>query len=255
MFFAQVPHTTISCTWIIIWTTSLLISITNIVFLFFVMMEVFLFYYFVYIGSTIRFSPFNWVVCFLNTFFSFDQSVRGILYFILARNMLFIWLFTRYTCSMSRNTRKTWIVFSNINSFGLFYFGTFIRKLADGIDLDLFSVFTVSSVSILWVDLYLFNDFDLSNDILVWFISDGSIFFTFRFLWFVCFVECVNFIFAMGGVMDFFTTLGFVSVSLIPSLTIFYVLVNNGFLEDMILVLVLLYPVLLQIQSNFNGGF
>ena len=41
--------------------------------------------------------------------------------------------------------------------------------------------------------------------------------------------------------MDFFTTLGFVSVLFIHSLTIFSVVVTNGFLEDMILVLDLLH--------------
>ena len=39
------------------------------------------------------------------------------------------------------------------------------EKLVDGIDLDLFSFFTVSSISVLLVDLYLSNDLDLSNDL------------------------------------------------------------------------------------------
>ena len=43
--------------------------------------------------------------------------------------------------------------------------------------------------------------------------------------------------------MASFTTLGSVSMSLIPSLGIFYVVVTNGFLEDMILVLDMFYLV------------
>ena len=39
------------------------------------------------------------------------------------------------------------------------------EKLADEIDLYLFSVFTVSSVSVLLVDPDLYNDLDLSNDL------------------------------------------------------------------------------------------
>ena len=38
------------------------------------------------------------------------------------------------------------------------------EKLADEIDLYLFSVFNVSSVSVIWVDLDLSNELDLSND-------------------------------------------------------------------------------------------
>ena len=43
--------------------------------------------------------------------------------------------------------------------------------------------------------------------------------------------------------MASFTKLGFVSISLTPSLNTFYVVVTNGFLEDMILVLDILYLV------------
>ena len=49
--------------------------------------------------------------------------------------------------------------------------------------------------------------------------------------------------FIMGGVMASFTTLGFVPISLIYSLTIFSIVVTNDFLEDMIPVLDLLYLV------------
>ena len=50
-------------------------------------------------------------------------------------------------------------------------------------------------------------------------------------------------IFAMGGVMDSFTTLGFVPISLILSLKILSLVATNEFLEDMILVIDPLYPV------------
>ena len=50
-------------------------------------------------------------------------------------------------------------------------------------------------------------------------------------------------ILAMGGVMAYLTTLGFVLISLIYSLTFFSFVVTNEFLEDMILVLDLLYPI------------
>ena len=49
--------------------------------------------------------------------------------------------------------------------------------------------------------------------------------------------------FYMGGVMAYFTTLGFVPMSLIPSLAILSVVVTNNFLEDMISLIDLLYPV------------
>ena len=51
------------------------------------------------------------------------------------------------------------------------------------------------------------------------------------------------FFFSMVGVMDSFTTVLFVLVSLIPSSAIFYLVVTNDFLEDMISVLDFLYPV------------
>ena len=47
----------------------------------------------------------------------------------------------------------------------------------------------------------------------------------------------------MGVVIASFNKLGFFSMSLIPSLTFLSVLVTNDFLEDMISVLDLLYPV------------
>ena len=49
--------------------------------------------------------------------------------------------------------------------------------------------------------------------------------------------------FTMEVVMDSLTTSGFVLVSLIPYFIILSLVVTNEFLEDMILVLDLLYPV------------
>ena len=51
------------------------------------------------------------------------------------------------------------------------------------------------------------------------------------------------FFFAIGGVMTYFNILCFVPMSLIPYLTIFSIVVTNDFLEDMISVLDLFYPV------------
>ena len=51
------------------------------------------------------------------------------------------------------------------------------------------------------------------------------------------------FYFKMGGLMASLTTRGFVSMSLIPSLEILSVVVTNDFLEDMILVLGIIYLV------------
>ena len=123
IFFAQVPHTIISFTWRTIETTLFLISITNVVFLIFKWYRCFFFY----IGYTILFWPFTWVVWYLNTFFSFDWGVRILPSFVISSNKLFIWWLTWYTCSMSRKKRETSIIFSNIYFFGV-SFGTFIRK-------------------------------------------------------------------------------------------------------------------------------
>ena len=57
------------------------------------------------------------------------------------------------------------------------------------------------------------------------------------------------FIFAMGGVMASFTILCFVLVSLIPSLIFFSLVVTNDFLEDMISVLDLFYPIYYKIKA------
>ena len=57
--------------------------------------------------------------------------------------------------------------------------------------------------------------------------------------------------------MDFYTTLGFVSISLIPSLPILYVVATNNFLWYMILVLDIFYLVFYKtkviLSANFNS--
>ena len=127
MFFAQVPRTNISFTWRIIGTISLVISITNILFLFFKRVKCFYIIIFFYIRYTILFFPFTWVVLFLNNLFSCDRSVWSFLFPVLARNTLFISCYTWYTLYMSRHARNTWIFVSNIYFFGFSYFGNFIR--------------------------------------------------------------------------------------------------------------------------------
>ena len=47
---------------------------------------------------------------------------------------------------------------------------------------------------------------------LVWFIYFWYIFFTFRCLWFVCFVECIDFIIFLWWVMAVSTTFRFISI-------------------------------------------
>ena len=87
------------------------------------------------------------------------------------------------------------------------YFGTFPDKLADEIDLDLFGVITVSSVSVLLLDLYLSNHLPLLYLsyliylFIYWMLVISLIFFTVSILFF-----------AMGGVVNSFTTFGFVTV-------------------------------------------
>ena len=97
--------------------------------------------------------------------------------------------------------------------------------------------FTVSYVSVLLVDPYLSNDLTLSDLLLL----DLSIFILDACDFSVLLTVSILF-FAMGGVMASFTTLGFVPMSLFPSLKFLSVEVTNEFLEDTILVLDLLYP-------------
>ena len=170
------------------------------------MVEVF----FSYIGYTILFLPFTWVVYLLNTFFSFYWSAWGTISFILASNTLFIWQFTRCTCSMSRHTRRTWIVFANIYFFEVLYFGGFIIKTGWWNRPRFIQCFSVSSVSVFLVDLDLFNNLDLSNDLPFY----NSLLMDLSFLLLDSFGLSVSLtvwilFFAMGGVMASSIILGF----------------------------------------------
>ena len=117
-------------------------------------------------------------------------------------------------------------------------------KLSDEIDLDLFIVFTMYYLSVLWEALDLSNNLDSSKNMYLF----DSLLIYLSFL--LCDAYGLSVLFTdsilftpMRWVMAFSTTLGFVSISLIHYLTILYVVVNNGFLEDMILVIDLFYLV------------
>ena len=112
------------------------------------------------------------------------------------------------------------------------------------IDLYLFTVFNVSLVSVLLLDLYLSNYLSLSYLLLL------DLSFLFGACNFSVLLTVSILFFAIGGVMYSYTTLGFVPMSVFPSLKILYVVVTNDFLEDMISVLDLLYPVYKKIKVN-----
>ena len=238
MFFSQVPRTTISFTWRIKRSTSLLISIINLVFLIF-----------------------KWCRCFISIYFSTSVIL---FYFALLLGLsgswilsipvielseVFFLLFLRGICCLSGVTLDTLYPCTYIpERLGLsflisIYLGfsilvLFWYKLADEIDLDLFTAFNMSYVSVLWVDLDLSNDLPLSGLLMVYlyfFLLDACGFY-------VLMTVSILF-FAMVGVMDSFTTVNFFPMSLIPSLEILSVVVTNKFLEDMILVIDILYLV------------
>ena len=87
------------------------------------------------------------------------------------------------------------------------------KKMADEIDLDLFSVFTLSYVSVLLVYLDLSNDIDLFNNIILYDLLLMGLSFTLldSFGFSVSLIASIVFV-SMGRVMDSFTTLGFVSM-------------------------------------------
>ena len=168
--FYQVTRTTISFTWRIIGTTSLLISTTNVVLLIF-----------------------NWWRCFLFVFstsgiisyFALLLGLSGfwILYFsvIKVSEVFFLLFLQRIHClySVTLDTLYPWpdiperIELSFLTSSSLVFPILVILSdnMADEIDLDLFTDFTVSSVSVLWLDLDLFNDLPL-YDLFLMYLSD-----------------------------------------------------------------------------------
>ena len=68
---------------------------------------------------------------------------------------------------MTRQNRNAYIVFANISFCGFFCSDTLLDKLVLEIYLDLFTVFTVFSVSVLLVDLDLSNDLTFSDLLLL----------------------------------------------------------------------------------------
>ena len=95
----------------------------------------------------------------------------------------------------------------------------------------------MSSVSYFWGDL------DSSNDLPLYDLLMINLFIFNVCLWFLCFVDCVHNIFRNGRSDGFLRHISFFSVSFIPSLKISSVVVTIDFLEEMISVLALLYPV------------
>ena len=147
---------------------------------------------------------------------------------------------------MSRHAERLELSFLISISDGFSIFVLFLDKLADEIDLDLFTIFTVSSVSVLWVNLYLSHYLTLSYLFLMYL----SICFLGACDFYVLLTVSI-FFFEMVGVMDSFTTLWFVPMSVFPSLEILLVVVTNAFLEDMISVIDLLCPVYYKIKVIF----
>ena len=150
---------------------------------------------FFFVRYTTLFCPFTWVLLLLNTLFSFDQSFQSFS-FILVRNKFFVCQFSRYTYYWSRHTRKTWTVFYNIYLFWLFCVGTFIRKTVwcnrPWLIYCFYYVFCFSFLRSPW---FIQRPWFIQGYTFCLLIADGFIFFTFRFLWFVCFVDGVNFYF------------------------------------------------------------
>ena len=103
----------------------------------------------------------------------------------------------------------------------------------------------MSFVSVLLLDLDLSNDLPSSY----LFLMDVSTFLS-DYCDFYVFLTLSMFFFAMEGVASF-TTLGYVTMSTIPYLTILSVVVNTEFSEDMISVLDLLYLVNYKIKVRF----
>ena len=149
---------------------------------------------------------------------------------------------------------RLWLSLLTFIYFGCYMLKLLWDKLADETYLDLFGVLTVSSFSFILEALYLTNDLDSFNDILLFDSFQIDLYFL---LWEVClFCLWCQFYFSLPWVMSFFTTLGFVSISLIPFLTIFYVVCTNSFLEDIILVLdiflLVCYKTKVILSVNFN---
>ena len=96
----------------------------------------------------------------------------------------------------------------------------------------------MSYVLVILVDLDLSNDLPLYDLLLM----DLSFFLLDDCGFSILFTVSI-FLFEMLGVMNYFTTICFVPMSLIPSLKFSSVVVTNDFLKDIILVLDLIYMI------------
>ena len=119
------------------------------------------------ISYTIIFWPFTWVVWLLNTFLYFDQSLWNVLDFNLARDTLFVWQYSRYTCSRLDILERLGLSLLTLIYFGCYLLVLLSDKIADEIYLDLLIVFTVSSVLVLWEALDLSNYTPLFDSLLI----------------------------------------------------------------------------------------
>ena len=221
MFFDQVSGTTTSFTWRIIRNTSLLISITNVVFPIFKQWRYFLT---------------NFCTSGIIPSFALLLGLSGswILYFpVIEMSEVFFLLFlqgirfwsgvTIYKLSPCTDiTERLELYFLISISLGFSILVLLSDKLADEIDLDLFTIFTVYSVPVLWVYFGLSNDLPLSYLLLL----DLSIFYL-GCVWFICFVDCVNILFCNGRSDGFLRHSRFLPMSLIPYLKFLSVVVTN----------------------------
>ena len=119
--------------------------------------------------------------------------------------------------------------------------------MADEIYLDVFTDFTVSSISLLSLYFYLSNDLPLSDLLLM------DSFFLLGACGFSVLLTVSILFFAMGGVMAYFNTLGFVPMTLNNYLKFFPLVVTNDVLEYMISVLDLLYLVYYKTKVIVTG--
>ena len=106
-------------------------------------------------------------------------------------------------------------------SFGFSVLVLLSDKMDDEIDLDYLVFYCVFCFSPFRSPWFFQWPWFIQCHTFVWFTDDIFILFTLICLWFVCFVYGVNLIFSLWWVMAFSATLRFVSIALIPSLTIF----------------------------------
>ena len=112
------------------------------------MVEVF-FLFFLFVMYTILFFPFTLVVWFLNTLFSFYQSVQS-LFILFLRGIRCLSCHSAVTLASGPYIpERLGLSFLTSISFGCYMLVLLSEKLTDEKDLDLFIVFTESYVSVL----------------------------------------------------------------------------------------------------------